>query len=211
MSTPILYDPRIQTGYTVWHQDPYLTRLIIDLIEGMGVARFVETGTHMGWTCMWMATRFPKLPIFTVEIDEEYYNISVQNCKPFQNVSIFHNSSPDFLLALHAYFKAGLSLFWLDAHWWSPVPLKDECKVLSDLDRYIILIDDFASNNPRFKGDVFADGENNLAYVADSLKVRTCYKPNYQSFPPDHKGYGLFIKGVDFICPEWLKEDELNG
>jgi len=210
MSEPILFDPRINASYTVWHEDPNLEALVNHIMETLKPDRFVETGTHMGWTCMYMAKRYPSLPIRSVEIDGEYFSKSVHNCKPHPNVMVFHMSSPDFLNMIYFdVLKRGLTLFWLDAHWWTPVPLRAECRIIAALDKYVVLIDDFASKNPDFGGDVFSDGENNLAYVADILG-RRCYVPNYPSLPPYHKGYGLFLKGVDYKPPETMREEKIE-
>jgi len=209
MSEPILFDPRINAHYTVWHEDPNLEALVNHIMETLKPDRFVETGTHMGWTCMYMAKRYPLLPILSVEIDKQYYDISVHNCKPYPNIKLFYMDSRYFLKTIHPILRSGLSLFWLDAHWWNPVPLRTECRIIASLDRYVVLIDDFASKNPDFGGDVFPDGENNLAYVADILGKR-CYVPNYPSLPPYHKGYGLFVKGVDYQPPKTMREETIK-
>ena len=211
MSEPILFDSRINASYTIWHEDPNLEALVNHIMKTLKPDRFVETGTHMAWTLMYMAKRYPSLPIFSVEIDGEYYSRSVHNCKPYPNVKLYHGSSPNFLnLIYFDVLKDGLTLFWLDAHWWDPVPLRDECKIVATLDRYVCLLDDFACDNPRFGGDVFAgEHENNLQYVADIMGKR-CFRPNYESLPPYHKGYGLFIKGVDYQPPKFMREDSIE-
>jgi len=210
MSKPILFDSRSSLHVTVWHEDPKLEALVNDIMETVKPDRFVETGTHMAWTVMYMAKHYSSLPILSVEIDDEYYYISAHNCKPYSNVKLYHLSSPNFLnLIYFDVLKHGLSFFWLDAHWLDYVPLRDECKIVATLDRYICLIDDFACDNPRFSGEVFGGHENNLQYVADIMGKR-CFRPNYPSFPPYHKGYGLFIKGVDYKVPNYLKEDVID-
>jgi len=209
---PILYDPRTNGTPVIWHKDPNCENLVRDIMEKLKPDRFVETGTHMGWTDMWMADHYPGLPIFSVEIDDQYYAAAVHNCKPYPNIKLFHMSSPEFLKQLYDEFKKGLTLFSLDAHWWSYVPLRDECKVIVTLDRYVALLDDFACNNPRFGGDVFEGNaakpgtENNIDYVAD-IMGRKHYRPNYVALPPYHKGYGLFLKGVDYVPPNTMKEE----
>lgn len=211
MSEPILFDPRIQTHYTVWHEDAYLEALVKDIMEKLKPDRFVETGSHMGWTLMWMAKRYPGLPIYSAEIDDAYFQASLHNCKPYPYIQLFKMNSPDFLrsiLADNPLHNWGLTLFWLDAHWWPPVPLREECKVVSKLGRYVCLIDDFACKDPDFGGDVFEGRENNLSYVADIMGPR-CWRPNYPSLPPYNKGYGLFLKGVSYSPPGFMKEDVL--
>ena len=208
MSGPILFDSRGPSFFTVWHEDPKLEALINDIMEAVKPDRFVETGTHMGWTLMYMARRYPSLPIYSVEIDDQYHAASLHNCKPYRNMNLYHMSSPDFLTLNFNLFNHGLSLFWLDAHWQDYVPLRDECKIVATLDRYVCLLDDFACDNPRFSGEVFGEHKNNLQYVAD-IMGKKCYRPNYKSLPLS-KGYGLFIKGVYYQPPKFMKEDSLE-
>jgi hypothetical protein len=207
---PFVYDPRIATGYTVWHKDPNCEALVNDIITKLKPDRFVETGTHMAWTLMYIAKRYPDLPIYSAEIDQQYFASSVHNSKPYPLIRLFNMNSPDFLKLIYNELKKGLSFFWLDAHWWQYVPLRDECKIVATLDKYVALVDDFASNDPRFGGDVFAGGhENNLTYLADILGKK-CYVPNYESLPPDHKGYGLFLKGVKYEVPKTMREETVK-
>jgi len=48
--------------------------------------------------------------------------------------------------------------------------------------------------------------ENNIEYLADILGKRH-YRPNYEALPPYHRGYGLFIKGVDYTPPKSMRAD----
>lgn len=215
MSEPILYDPRTDGRPVIWHKDPNCENLVKHIMETLKPDRFVETGTHMGWTDMWMAQHYPSLPIYSVEIDDQYYSVAVHNCKPYPNIILYHMSSPDFLRLIYDELKKGLTLFSLDAHWWQYVPLRDECKVIVTLEKYVILVDDFACDNPRFGGDTFGGDashpgiENNIEYLADILGKRH-YRPNYEALPPYHKGYGLFIKGVDYAPPESMREETIE-
>jgi len=206
MSEPILYDPRTDGRPVIWHKDPNCENLVKHIMETLKPDRFVETGSHMGWTDMWMAEHYPSLPILTVEIDNEYYAVATHNCKPYSNIRVYHTSSPDFIKQILGELYKGLTFFFLDAHWWNYVPLRDECKIIATLEKYVILVDDFACSNPRFGGDVFSGVENNIDYLADILGRRH-WRPNYEALPPYHKGYGLFIKGVDYMPPITMREE----
>lgn len=209
MTKSHLYDPRIQTHRIVWHNDPNLEFFIRHIINNTKPDRFVETGTHMGWTSMWVGSNYPSLPISTVEVDDQYFHLSSENLSEYPQVSVTHGSSPDFLRSLLPLLRDGLPMFWLDAHWWPPVPLREECKIVASLDRYICILDDFYCSNPDFEGDTF-DGsrQNRLDYVSDVLGPR-CFRPAYPS-QPGYKGYGLFAKGVDYTVPGTMKEDVLS-
>ena len=193
----------------VWHQDPIFEAIVNKLITDLKPKRFVETGTYLAETTRYIARKYPWLQVHSVEIRLDFFERSAISCKFLTNVKLYCMSSPDFLKMIYDTLKDGLTVFWLDAHWWEYVPLRDECKIIATLDKYVAILDDFASNNPRFGGDVFAGGhENNLSYVADILGKKCCV-PNYPSFPPYNKGYGIFIKGVDYPCPEKMREETI--
>lgn len=201
------FDPRTQLHTIVWHGDPTLERLIVDVVERGRPDAFVETGSHMGWTSAWVAERWPKLAVRTVEVDGDYYGKARDNLAPFSNAEIAHGHSVRFLSDLELALSLGTPLFWLDAHWWPPVPLRDECKIVSRLERYICIIDDFQCYRPDFSGDTFfsvapSHGDaylNDISYVSSVLGERY-WRPTWDPLPGS-KGVGLFVKGVDYEPP----------
>lgn len=220
------FDARINHGYIVWHDDPNIEALIVDIVNNVDPDVFIETGTHMGWTAHWMAKRFLELEIWSCEVDVEYHKKSVDNLAGFDGVILTHGDSRAFMREAKKKLDSGdlalnrarppaetVPMFWLDAHWYPPVPLREECAVVATLPRYICLLDDFGCAAPHFDGDVFQelDGRsvtNNHHYVADILGP-ACWRPNYPSWP-GCKGVGLFIKGVDYEPPLGLmKLDKL--
>lgn len=204
----------IRRDQSLWHADPKLEQFVIDLFEKTKPAQFVETGSHMGWTSAWIAERFPHLPVYTVEVTEHYYHLARENLAPYPNASVSHDSSPDFLKKLFPLLSVGAAptIFWLDAHWYPPVPLRKECEIVAQLDRYICLLDDFFCYDPDFNGDIFdlpnTNERNCLQYVEDILGPK-CWRPNYPA-PTNAKGYGLFLKNVKYEPPSFMKEDVLK-
>lgn len=215
MKLPHMNDGQIP--FTIWHNDDRLIRVVRHIIEVFKPDRWVETGTHMGWTSAWIAENYPHLPIYTVEVMPEYYRKSVENLAAYPNVYPSFGNSVDFMKKLQPIFNRGLSVFWLDAHWWPPVPLREECKVVASLDKYVCIIDDFGCWDPFFEGDVFMkepvsnvhdvlmtskpkdDGTislvNDLSFVADILGKK-CLRPTY-AWKAGMKGYGIFSKNED--------------
>jgi len=197
----------------LWHSDPNFEAFMHHLILATKPSRFIETGTQMGWTCGWVAQHYPGLPVHTVELQDRFFQLASENLAEYPSVKMTKGDSRDFIKQQCEELRSqsGIPLFWLDAHWWPPVPLRDECRAVASLDKYICVIDDFASKNPDFGGDVFDDPggrvTNNLAYVADILGNR-CWRPNYEE-KPGWRGYGLFLKNVDYTPPSTLREDTL--
>lgn len=212
IEVPILYDSRTNGFPVIWHKDPNGENLVRDIMEKLQPERFVETGTHMGWTDMWMSDHYPDLQIYTIEVDPAYFTTAQQNFRPYPNIHGFLGNSPAWLNTFRGIFSKGLTFFFLDAHFWAHVPLREECLFVASLDRYVALLDDFEVKDPYFGGDSFEGTpekpgiRNNIDYVAD-IMGRKYWRPNYQSLPPYHKGYGLFLKGVDYTPPKTMKEE----
>lgn len=198
----------------VWHDDPNFEAVVNGLIQAYKPDRFVETGTYKAETIRYVAAKYPELPIYSAEIVPDLYSLCLQLCRPYPNIYLYNMDSVSFLRQIREELSDGLSMFWLDAHWYNPPPLREECKVVASLDKYVALLDDFACNNPRFDGDMLFDDkgnpmavENNINYVKDILGVNY-FRPSYRSLLPYHKGYALFLKGVPEPDSPHLKAGE---
>lgn len=225
--SPHKYDPRtnLHMKQAVWHDCREYERLVADIIERVKPTCWVETGTHMGWTCMWLAERYPELMIYTVERDDDFFQRASQNLAPYPNVKICHNDSRSFLWEmLHQLDEVETPIIFLDAHWNPPPPLKEECHAVSKLKGFVLLLDDFQCYQPDHSGDTFysrasTQGQaykNDFSYTASELQeADIChYRP---SFPPvdGHNGIGLFVRGArvgNYVPPEAImrRERELD-
>jgi hypothetical protein len=220
-----LFDDRTQLRYIVWHDDPSLELMMRRAIDAVRPSVFVETGSHMGWTSMWLARNYPMMPIATVEVDDRFYAKAKDNLERFPNVTVEHDDSRAFMKRFvdgalsnleheSPLAKSFVPMFWLDAHWWPPVPLKDECRFVASLPRYVCFIDDFSCWGPNFSGDTFytvapSSGDaylNDISYVSAEMGERY-YRPIWQP-RPGSKGVGLFVKGVDYLPPTSLMNPE---
>ncbi|TAK10571.1 MAG: hypothetical protein EPO32_14660 [Anaerolineae bacterium] len=220
------FDPRTQVGIeqALWHADPILERFVRTTIEQVKPARFVETGTHMGWTSLWVADNYPDLPVYTVETDKDFYERSGENLSGHRNVHRTLGDSRRFLRDLVPTMADGVTLLWLDAHWYPPVPLREECAIVKTLGQYVCLLDDFQCYAPDFNGDTFysrfskdytktgPEGggdayKNDLSYVVSELGDRGHFRPNYTP-KPGNNGVGCWVKGIDWTPPEWAMKAE---
>jgi hypothetical protein len=208
------FDPRINAGVeqALWHADSNFEAVIVAAVETVRPGIWIETGTHCGWTSHWVASRWPELPLETVECSDHYIRIARENLGGLPNVTMHEGDSATWLPErIKSLPKNVLPLFWLDAHWYRPVPILRECAAVATLDRYLCIIDDFDfRTEPPFSGDggeeTFDYKMLNLEYVAPFLGPR-CLRPNYPS-REGFKGYGIFAKGVEFEH-SLLKVEEL--
>ncbi len=115
------------------------------LIENIRPYYLVETGTHLGATTEWLSRR-SRAVVLAIEFNEKYYTITKMRLRKAQNTTILRGSSarilPDILQKYGG--KNREWLFYLDAHWYDFLPLKDELRSIERLeDPFIVVIDDF--------------------------------------------------------------------
>jgi predicted O-methyltransferase YrrM len=123
--------------------DKYLIDLTEFLIQ-CGVTTFVETGTYLGHTCRYIAYRHPELSVITVESNPNYFDASKTVLKSYSNVRVIKGDSAKEIERFVKYNRLGLTLFFLDAHWYDFLPLPDEIRKISTYkSKAILIIHDF--------------------------------------------------------------------
>lgn len=156
-----------------FHGNNILRQLVNDVIK-RGASSFVETGTHHADTTSYVAGQFPTLPIFTCEIDNECFMISLKKTKQFANVVLSNESSEKFVNRLIMGNKLGdLPIFFLDAHWFDYWPLMDEIASIVLLPNFVIIIDDFAvPGQPQF--ETSQGGGGSIGVTRTQPDLRPC-------------------------------------
>jgi hypothetical protein len=117
------------------------------------INHIIETGTSDGHSTCLLAQCFNKVQ--TIEIVEDTYNIAKDRIKNFPNVIQYLGNSAE---VLNNILLEGDNncMFFLDAHWESYCPLKDELKVIKEKNiKPPIIIHDFFVPN-FFNGGVSA-------------------------------------------------------
>ena len=107
------------------------------------IQQIVETGTYRGVTTEWFAGF--GLPVTTIESSESSYEFAKLRLRSRSNVRVHLGNSAEVLAALAATMdKTAPTLFYLDAHWESYLPLADELRIiLPQFPSSVIVIDDF--------------------------------------------------------------------
>jgi hypothetical protein len=189
-------------GWGAFHLDPIYRQFIIDLAASLPFTAFAETGTFRGYSTELIASRFPKLPIFTSEVYEPSYRIAKAALNKYPNVTAELRSSDEFLQKLLESDALGkFPLFFLDAHWQRYWPLRAELAHIAATSLpAVIVIDDFqVPGQPQFGFDVDGGGEVvdglncNLEYVLPSLGKENTYHAVFPRYSPgdafgSHKG-----------------------
>ena len=157
----------------------------------------VETGTYLGNTLDYFLTF--NIPTYSIEMNEKFYYIAKSRFLENKNLNLVLGDSASFLKELKNY--EDTILVYLDAHWYSKLPLNEELEAISKFTNAIVLIDDFkvpGKNNWKY------DSYNNTNLTIDSVDIPTVYKsffPNYTPLEDGGLGTGcmLLAKGNNAI------------
>lgn len=137
---------------------------VFRLIKEYDIKNFIETGTFLGLTTELVATQVEK--VITFEIDKNTYEKASNRLSRIPNVQRFLGPSqtllPQFLASNQL---EGRIMFYLDAHWGDPNPLRLELEIISKSlpDNCIIAIDDCFVPGRNYGCDPF-EGNTNISY-----------------------------------------------
>lgn len=167
----------MSSTFEPFHNDAILQQLIEQSVSFFKVKTFFETGTYKGDSLRFVIGKFKDTVTYvSCELDKGMYDYARGELKKDPvaskcngNVTILNTSSPEAIRASSEKgILASLTLYWLDAHWYSYWPLLDELKeILQVSKKAIIIIDDFKTplqqNGATF--DSYSDQQNDLNYI----------------------------------------------
>ena len=193
--------------------DSLMAEVVESLIQ-CGVSSFVETGTYLGHTCKHIASSHPQLPVTTIENNPDFFYASQKILRQYANVHAIKGNSAIEIGRLVKNKHSGLTLFFLDAHWYNYLPLPDEIKIISSgLSEAIMVIHDFQVPGHNDYGFDICNGKaigmEMIATSVDSNKSYTVFLPNYTyqdayGVSPTSKqqlrGYAIVFQGAKEIC-----------
>jgi FkbM family methyltransferase len=201
---------------TGFHGDSYLLELAGDLAAKSAV--FIETGSNVGSTLVFVARNNPGIRCFSCEPDNEAFAETEKNTRKYANVSIFKGQSQDFIQYLNdaeSWIFEQPALFWLDAHGYGfEWPLKQELRFIAEkFKKAYILIDDFkVPGRPEFKYDEYNGQVCSFDYIEEELgkHLYSLYYPSYTEKTSAHHplcGWGLVVIGDG----NWAAPQSLEG
>lgn len=198
------------------HGDKNLQRIVE---EYLGESKlFIETGTNVGSTLKFIASKHPDVKCYSCEPDRRTYKRAKSHVKELHNVDLRNELSPDFLYNLVRENSNILNekvVFWLDSHGYGfQWPLREEIEfITSNFKKFYVFIDDFqVPDISEFGFDVYEDQICNMefinSYIKNKEKLDVVY-PNYKdvtsSFHPLRGWVLISNRNLGDLADNYLK------
>jgi hypothetical protein len=119
--------------------------IITALAERLGIARIMETGTFLGTTTAYCA-RTLAVPVYSVELNRRYHLAAARRLSGDKGIYLHLCDSRTALRTWGADrgTHSGCTLFYLDAHGGSDLPLLEEIEIIAGTwEAFTIIVDDF--------------------------------------------------------------------
>ncbi len=173
--------PHWKTGVQAFNGAPEMASFFSYLKKVYSIDAAVETGTCLGNTTACLSALFDT--VFTIEIDEQRCQKTAHDLKELSNVYCLLGNSGKVLEDILPGLQARTVLFYLDAHWDSYWPLRDELEQISKThkDNCVVVIDDCkVPGRKDIPFDKYGEHECSYEYVKNQLaKVFTEYEVFY--------------------------------
>jgi hypothetical protein len=172
-----------------------------EIISALKPDGIIETGTNLGFSTGYFAAK-TGLPVFSCEIDPMRFNLSKKLLMPyFNSIQLYNNNSVNFLKEFPADPKS-VYFFYLDAHWYDFLPLKQEIEIISARwEEFVIMVDDFKVEGDSGYGydDYGSVGTLTLEYIRNLVK-RLSLEVYFPTFPSSQetgfkRGYIILSRG----------------
>lgn len=160
----------------------------------------VETGTFRGVTTEWFASKIEQ-PIFSIESNKRNYGYArARLARRERQVRLFLGDSVRVLMDLfdNEVLPDKLGFFYLDAHWYRNLPIREEVSLIfSRLPGSVVMIDDFeVAGDPGYLFDDYGDaGSLTLGYLSDVMSTQKLigFFPNCHSTLETGKRRGSIV------------------
>jgi hypothetical protein len=143
-------------------------QVVEQLFENQAIRTVVETGANRGETTAFFA-EFGR-PVHSCELSPAFFYVAKQRLEPWNNVTLHLCDSRKMLAKLaRAEGSKDLCLFYLDAHWYADLPLREEIRTIQEnWPDFIILIDDFeVPGDAGYGYDRYGKTRLSLDYIAN--------------------------------------------
>lgn len=128
-----------------FNQQEFRQRMFGEIVAAIPFSTLVETGTFRGTTTAYLHTT-TGLPVETAELQPRLYSGARHRLRRYRQIHVHLGDSRRFLqeLAQRADLHGTAVFFYLDAHWYADLPLREELQIIfANWPRAVVMIDDF--------------------------------------------------------------------
>jgi predicted O-methyltransferase YrrM len=136
------YEPGQNLGFN-WQSGR--KQIFTDLIRSIKFDVVIETGTWIGNTTGYMAEA-SGLPVISTELTRRFHALAHNRLRHLEGIRLVNADSRHFLqlLAADEKLKDAFPFIYLDAHWYTDLPLNEEIDLIAATwKRFVVMIDDF--------------------------------------------------------------------
>lgn len=179
------------------------------IFESLRPVAIVETGTFRGTTTEFFAEF--GVPVYTAEVEPRFHafaELRFRSARDRVHVVLADSRTLLRQLATDPSFPKGDVFFYLDAHWYSDLPLAEEIDtIFGSWKRSVIMIDDFAVPGDSYSYDDYGPGAVLNAEYLDGMG-RTDIFRFYPSLPANQEtGYK---RGCIVLCDDPDTQERLS-
>ena len=177
--------------------------MFLDIIERTRCEAIVETGTYCGTTTLFLAS--VGLLVYSGESNPRSYAYSRLRLFRYRDrIRLYEGDSRDFLrlLSRDETFPRGRVFFYLDAHWSSNLPLREELEIIFTVwPAAVVMVDDFHVPGTDYGYDDYgAAGTLRLEFLEPLRHLQLA--PFFPSMAPEvetggKRGCVVFCQGGD--------------
>ncbi len=132
-----------------------------ELNERFSFSAIIETGAHRGTTTALFAEA--EVPVYSIEVMARFASYSSARFCRQPHVQILHGDSRQLLrqLAQSSEVPRDNVFFYLDAHWYDDLPLREEIDIIRQhWTNWVVMVDDFAVPGTEYQYDAYGPGRN---------------------------------------------------
>ena len=159
-----LFKPSLKSSWGgPFNGQAFRQRIYSEIMAAFSFEAIVETGTYLGTTTMYFAGS--GLPVFTVEANPRSHAYSSLRFRREARAGQIHLSEGDTIwflrmLSQDPRVKNARAFFYLDAHWYEHLPLREELQIVFENWRNAVaLVDDFQVPGTSYGYDDYGAGK----------------------------------------------------
>jgi hypothetical protein len=154
--------PSLRDGLSgVFNGQKFRQRIYSEILASLPINAIVETGSYLGTTTAHFAAS--GLPVYSVESNPRFFAYASMRFRRHRSrVHLFEGDTLQFLRQLKAdpALQSARVFFYLDAHWYTHLPLREELEIVfGHWKNAVVMVDDFQVPGTDYRYDDYGPGK----------------------------------------------------